>query len=174
VSTLLAQSGRPFLTAVRTLHERIRFCSRCGMVRDERERQGDTRPAERVCPDCGMGVLLAAPREALPGEGMSFLIVTDDLRISAVSEAAERIFGGPEADLIGTNLLRVMTSPEGDDELALRVARAATGTRAVRTIPVRLLRGDRPAFGRLEARVASCGPPRGALVALDPITARLP
>jgi PAS domain-containing protein len=174
VSTLLAQGGRPFLEAVRTLHERVRFCSRCGTVRDERERAGDHRPAERVCPACGMGVLLVASRDALPSDGMSFVIATDDLRISAVSEAAERIFGMPEPDLIGNNLLRVMTSPGHEDELALRVSRAANGARAVRMIPVRLLLGDRPAFGRLEARIASCGPPRGALVALDPITASLP
>jgi PAS domain-containing protein len=168
VTTLLAQGGRPFLEAVRSPNDRIRFCSRCGNVREERAPRGDRRP-ERVCSDCGMGVLLAASREALPAEGMSFLIVTNDLRISAVSEAAERLFGSPEPDLIGTNLLRVMTSPDSDDELALQVARAANGARGVAIVPIRLMRGDRPVFGRLEARVTACGPPRGALVALEPM-----
>jgi PAS domain-containing protein len=169
VTTLLAQGGRPFLETVRSLHDRVRFCSRCGNVREERPPRGDKRP-ERVCPDCGMGVLLAASPEALPAEGMSFLIVTSDLRISAVSEAAERLFGAPEPELIGMTLLRVMSGQDSDDELALRVARAANGARGVTVVPIRLIRGDRPVFGRLEARVSACGPPRGALVALEPMT----
>lgn len=174
MSTLLGRRARPFLPAVRTLHERVRFCSRCASVWEARSGQDGERAAERVCPACGMGVLLSASSDALPGEGAAFVIATDDLRVSAVSKAAERLFGVPEPELIGTRLLRLMTSPEGDDELALRVSRAAYGTRAVRPIQIRLLLGQRPAFARLDARIASCGPPRGALVALEPLAASLP
>jgi PAS domain-containing protein len=148
--------------------DRIRFCSRCGVVREERELPFNPPDIERVCGDCGMGVMLTAPRDALPSSGMAFLIVTEDLRISAVSEAAERIFGS-ETELLGSMLFTTMTTPLGLEELALRIARAAGGSRDVILIPIELERGARPGYRHLEARVAACGPPRGALVAIEPL-----
>jgi PAS domain-containing protein len=165
----MALADRPFLGSVRSaLTDRIRFCSRCGIVREERELGFNPPDLERVCNDCGMGVMLNAGRDALPNAGMAFLIVTDDLRISAVSEAAERIFGS-ETELLGTMLFTAMTCPLGLEELALRIARAAGGDRDVILVPIELERGARPSFRRLEARIASCGPPRGALVAIEPL-----
>jgi hypothetical protein len=169
----LALADRPFLGSVRTaLTDRIRFCSRCGITREERE-LGATPPGlERVCSACGMGVMLGCSRDALPTDGMSFLIVTEDLRISAVSDAAERIFG-QETELLGTMLFATLSCPLGLEELALRIARAASGSRDVIVLPIALERGARagfrPSFARLEARIAACGPPRGALVALEPL-----
>jgi PAS domain-containing protein len=165
----MALADRPFLGSVRSaLTDRIRFCSRCGVVREERELAFSPPDLERVCSDCGMGVMLTAGRDALPSTGMAFLIVTEDLRISAVSEAAERIFGS-ETELLGSMLFATMTSPLGLEELALRIARAAGGDRDVILIPIELERGARPSFRRLEARVSHCGPPRGALVAIEPL-----
>jgi ribosomal protein S27AE len=165
----MALADRPFLGSVRSaLTDRIRFCSRCGVVREERELSFTPPDLERVCSDCGMGVMLSAGRDALPTSGLAFLIVTEDLRISAVSEAAERIFGC-ETDLLGSMLFTAMTSPLGLEELALRIARAASGGRDVVLIPIELERGARPSFRPLKARVSSCGPPRGALVAIEPL-----
>lgn len=165
----MALADRPFLGSVRSaLADRIRFCSRCGMVREERELSFAPPDLERVCNDCGMGVMLSAGRDALPGSNMSFLIVTEDLRISAVSEGAERIFGS-ETELLGKMLFTAITSPLGLEELALRIARAAGGDRDVILIPIELERGGRPGYSRLEARVAHCGPPRGALVTIEPL-----
>jgi hypothetical protein len=165
----MALADRPFLGSVRSaITDRIRFCSRCGIVREEHELRFTPPDAERVCSDCGMGVMLACGRDALPGERMAFLIVTEDLRVSAVSEAAERIFGS-ERDLVGTMLFATISCPLGLEEMATRVARAASGDRDVILLPIELERGARPSFRNLEARIASCGPPRGALVALEPI-----
>jgi hypothetical protein len=165
----MALADRPFLGSVRSaLTDRIRFCSRCGVTREERDLAFNPPDVERVCADCGMGVMLVCERDALPGDGMAFLIVTEDLRISAVSEAAERIFG-PEMELVGTMLFSTISCPLGLEELALRVGRAAGGDRDVILLPIELERGARPSFRDLEARVASCGPPRGALVALEPL-----
>ena len=165
----MALADRPFLGSVRSaLNDRIRFCSRCGVIREERELGFNPPDLERVCSDCGMGVMLLCSRDALPSEGMAFMIVTEDLRISAVSQAAERIFG-PEAELIGTMLFGTIGCPLGLEELALRIARAAGGVREVILVPIALERGGRPGFRGLEARISSCGPPRGALVALEPL-----
>jgi hypothetical protein len=167
----MALADRPFLGSVRSaITDRVRFCSRCGVVREEKELRFCPPDVERVCSDCGMGVLLVCGRDALPNDHMAFLVVTDDLRISAVSEAAERIFGS-EPDLVGTMLFASISCPLGLEELALRVSRAASGDRDVILLPISLERGARPGFRGLEARVASCGPPRGALVALEPLLA---
>lgn len=167
----MALADRPFLGSVRSaINDRIRFCSRCGVVREERELRFTAPDQERVCGDCGMGVMLACGRDAMPTERMAFLVVTEDLRISAVSEAAERLFG-PEREIVGTMLFTYLNCPLGLEELALRVARAASGDRDVILLPIELERGARPGFRDLEARVANCGPPRGALVAIEPLLA---
>ena len=101
---------------------------------------------------------------------MSFLIVTEDLRISAVSEAAERIFGS-ETELLGTMLFTAIIEPAGSR--GARCGDRARGRRRPRraALPIELERGGRPGFRDLEARIASCGPPRGALVAIEPLLA---
>jgi hypothetical protein len=70
-----------------------------------------------------MGMVLTCPRDALPGEAAAFLILTYELEVSAVSEAGEKVFGR-EQGLIGAQLLDLLTSPMGDDQL-VRHANAA-------------------------------------------------
>jgi hypothetical protein len=144
----------------------IRFCSRCGHPSEEPPR----RPQEhgRVCGRCGMGMLLSCSREALPGEAAAFLIATFDLTISAVSHAGERIFGA-EQPLVGTPVLDIVGSPLGDDQFANYVGQAAQRACEPVVMPVRL--HARPAaatLGTLAARIATCGPPRAALVTVEP------
>jgi hypothetical protein len=164
---ILAQAARERdrFTA-RTQRFRIRFCTRCGTLFSGRDAHPDVAGRERVCSECGMGVLLACPREAMLTPQSAFLVVTYDLRVSAVSEAAEELFA-PEADVIGTGLLQWMSSPLGADELTSAVARAARGTRQIKDVPVLLPNHRLRRLGPLEARVASCGPPRGALVVVE-------
>jgi hypothetical protein len=113
-----------------------------------------------------MGVLLTCAREALPRRGGAFLVVTDDLSISAVSEGAEAIFGS-EASLVGSGLLGCVSSPLGEDAVARCVGGAATGSREVVTVPFYASGPKARRFKRLECRVATCGPPRAALVVVD-------
>jgi hypothetical protein len=114
-----------------------------------------------------MGLLLTCGRDALPGAGAAFLIVNFDLSVSAVSEAGERYFG-PEQALVGAGLLDVMTSTFGDQELITNVGRAAQRACDPVVMPVRLrdLRARR--VGTMAARIATCGPPRAALVTVEP------
>ena len=121
---------------------------------------------DRVCTRCGMGVMLSTPRKALPESGAAFLVVTRDGRISAVSEAAERLVG-EEAGLLGMPVTTVVTSPDDETHLLRMLMRAAGGRREIVELPVihAAQRNARP--GRLNARVASCGPPRAALLVLE-------
>jgi ribosomal protein S27AE len=151
----------------RTLDERVRFCSRCGAVSDDPElRTETTYRMDRVCNACGMGVLLTTSRELLASATAVFMVATRDLSVTAVSEAAESLFG-EETGLIGAHLLSLISSPLGDEELVAAVARAAAGIRGVTLLPVFAVSPEARRRGPLEARIGTCGPPRAALVVLS-------
>ena len=121
---------------------------------------------DRVCAKCGMGVMLATPRKALSGAGAAFVVVTREGKISAVSEAAEPLVG-EERGLLGMPVASALASADGDEKLARQVARAAGAGREVTqaTLTPVLKAGEDPM--RLRARIASCGPPRAALLVLE-------
>jgi hypothetical protein len=122
---------------------------------------------DRICRRCEMGMMLSCSREALPGTAASFIVVTYQQRVSAVSEAGEQIFG-PEQSLVNTPLLDVLTSPLGDLELARHVSRAAERPSEPVVLPVRLAKVGKVRVGTMAARVATCGPPRAALLTVEP------
>ena len=145
-----------------------RFCSRCGEPAIDPP-AGDDPPRleQRVCGVCGMGVLLRCNPDALPGAGGAFLIVNNALEVAAVSEAAEPIFA-PEEQLTGANLMDLLTSTIGDRRLAKTVSRAALRVHDAVTVPARLTGDKADAIGTMACRISTCGPPRAALVAVEP------
>ncbi|MEX2193715.1 MAG: hypothetical protein WD844_00380 [Thermoleophilaceae bacterium] len=145
--------------------ERVRFCSRCGALHDPGRNEPPGR--SRVCVTCGMGVYLECTRDALGSLGTFFLVVTEELAIGAVSEGAEGIFG-EEGGLVGSPLAALLTSPLGEDRLARTVRAAALGVRERVAVPIEASSESARGFGPLEARVSPCGPPRAALVAIEP------
>jgi hypothetical protein len=145
----------------------IHFCSRCGHPAEDPP--GHPELKKRVCDRCGMGMVLSCPREALPGEAAAFLILDYELRVSAVSEAGERFFG-KEDGVIGAGLLDLVTSPLGDDQLVRKASVAAQRPCEATVMPVRLVapRGSAGGIGTMAARIATCGPPRAALLTVEP------
>jgi len=124
--------------------------------------------SRRVCQRCGMGLVLTCARDALPGDAAAFVICTYDLRVSAVSQAGERFFGR-EDRLVGCHLLDIVTSPMGDDQLARYAGLAAQRPVEPTVLPLRVVSASRARrVGTLAARIASCGPPRAALVTVEP------
>jgi hypothetical protein len=116
-----------------------------------------------------MGMILTCPRDALPGEAAAFLILDYELRVSAVSEAGERFFGKEDA-VIGAGLLDLVTSPLGDDQLVRKTSVAAQRPCDATIMPVRLVAPAKSAVsvGMMAARIATCGPPRAALLTVEP------
>jgi hypothetical protein len=143
----------------------IRFCSRCGGPDDPLSGRAEAR--RRVCDRCGMGVMLTAAGDALPGSGAAFMVVTAELAVSAVSRSGDKVFG-EEGELSGSHLLAIITCPLGDGQLEQHVRRAAQARCETVSLPVRLMAEDAPRVGTLSARIASCGPPQAALVAVEP------
>jgi hypothetical protein len=114
-----------------------------------------------------MGMVLSCSRDALPGDAAAFVICTFELEVSAVSERGERIFGKEDA-LVGSHLLDHVTSPLGDDQLARHAGLAAQRETDPVVMPLRLVSAAKASrIGTLAARIASCGPPRAALVTVE-------
>lgn len=141
--------------------ERIRFCTHCGRL-FEGEPPEDRPHLERVCPRCGLGVLLHTAREMLPREGEAFVVVKSDLRVSAASEAFEQLFETESAQMAGRPLLALLDTPIRGSELARRVARAAGGAGDISLLRVEV------GGSRYEVRVGRCGDPRAALAVFTP------
>jgi hypothetical protein len=155
-------------TAVVEPTAKKRFCSRCGEPAMEPP-VGDPPPAyeQRVCGVCGMGVLLRCGADALPGAKAAFAIVDRKHEIAALSETAETIFG-PEEKLLGRSLLDMLTSPVGDRRLARAISQAALRMHEPLTMPARLSDAHADAVGTMACRISTCGPPRAALVVVEP------
>jgi hypothetical protein len=143
----------------------IRFCSRCGRPADEPAGRPELR--RRICERCGMGMMLTCARDVLPGDAAAFLICTYDLTVTAVSQAGERIFGR-EDKVVGRHLLELVTSPMGDDQLTRHAGLAAQRACDPLVMPLRLASSKSRKVGTLAARIATCGPPRAALVTVEP------
>ena len=115
-----------------------------------------------------MGMVLSCSRDALPGEAAAFVICTYELYVSAISLAGERIFG-KEDKLVGSHLLDLVTSPLGDDQLARHAGLAAQRPVDPVVMPLRLTTSSsNRRVGTLAGRIATCGPPRAALVTVEP------
>ena len=145
----------------------IRFCSRCGEPAEEPPYDEEAAPPTRVCQACGMGMLLSCAREALPGGGAAFVIATVEATISAVSEAAEPVFG-IEQSILGTPVADLLGSPMGEDRLLRTVTQAATRAREPQVMPVRGLTANSEGLGMMAARISTCGRPRAALITVEP------
>jgi hypothetical protein len=145
----------------------IRFCSRCGYPSEDPPGRAGRFLRDRICRRCELGLMLSCSRDALPGTAAAFVVVTSELLVSAMSEEGERIFG-TESSLLGRPALEVVTSPMGDDYLARHLAHAAQQESESVVLPVRLVAGSTRKLGTMAARIATCGPPRAALVTVEP------
>lgn len=167
---MIAKQGRPALRLVPPPREsqpappHVWFCGHCGT----RPVVETDPPTSRVCGVCGLGLILEASAESAPHAGDAFIVVDQTLSVCAVSRAAEGLLGVSEPDAVNRHLSSLLMSADAEEpegaSLAVAVIWAARGDGATRSVIVR------PAntFGiRLTARVASCGPPRAALLVLD-------
>ncbi|HJS93826.1 MAG TPA: PAS domain-containing protein [Solirubrobacteraceae bacterium] len=167
-----ARIGRPALRLITPLeHEApaplVAFCSHCG-ARPTPPPNVPAATQSRVCASCGLGLILESPADAAPSAGDAFLVLDHSLAVCAVSEAAERLLATSEPDVVNRHVSDLLMAAEAEEKngagLSAAVAWAARGDVGTRTAVVR------PAntFGiRLTARIASCGPPRAALLVLE-------
>ena len=122
-----------------------------------------------MCPSCGLGLLLEAREDALPASGEAFLVIDSALLVQAMSARAQSFLGVTEELAVNRPVAELLVPAEaeaqGRTSFAAAIVQASVG------------RGDEMAhkfvrpwntFGvRMQARIATCGPPRAALVVLE-------
>jgi hypothetical protein len=126
-------------------------------------------PNGRVCSSCGLGLLLEAREDAVPADREAFLVVDASLLVQAVSAEAETFLGVTEELAIDKPVANLLTSADAEAQnrtsFAAAIVQAAEGED-----PEPTKRFVRPwnTFGvRTRSRIATCGPPRAALVVLE-------
>jgi hypothetical protein len=126
-------------------------------------------PSARVCNSCGLGLLLEAREDVVPTNQEAFLVVDASLLVQAMSQQAQSLLGISEE--LGINkpvaelLVPADAESQGRTSFAAAIAQAADGQDPDTTRST-----VRPwnTFGvRMRARIATCGPPRAALVVLE-------
>jgi hypothetical protein len=142
----------------------VSFCSHCAARPDP----AATASASRVCPSCGLGLLLQASEDAAPEVGAAFLVLDGSLAVCGMSRAAEKLLFAKETQAVHRPVTDLIAPADAEAQprgsLAAAVAFAAQGDASTRRVVVR----PADTFGvRLAARIVSCGPPRGALLIFD-------
>jgi hypothetical protein len=148
----------------RELAPRVHFCSHCGA----RPESLEDAPSSRVCGSCGFGLLLEASNTTAPAADSAFLVLDNSMSVCAVSRQAERLLATRETEAVNRHVTEILvpadTEAQGAENLAVAVTWAARGDDTQRTVTVR----PTNVFGvRMTARIASCGPPRAALIVFD-------
>ena len=153
----------------REVAPRIRFCSHCGARPSDGEHElSGGEQSSRVCDSCSLGLLLETGADVAPEKGGAFLVVDSSLSICAVSGEAEHVLATREPDAVNRHLTELLApadaEAQGPANLAVGITWAARGDGAERRVTVR----PTNVFGvRLQARIASCGPPQAALLVFD-------
>jgi hypothetical protein len=141
------------------------FCGHCAAPSPA----GAPPPNARVCPSCGLGILLETREDAVPSDRDAFLVVDGELLVQAMSKHAETFLGLTEDMAINKPVAELLVPADAESQgrtgFAASIAMAADGQD-----PDTARSFVRPwnTFGvRMRARIATCGPPRAALVVLD-------
>lgn len=125
-------------------------------------------PTARVCPSCGLGLLLEAPRDAVPSPRESFLVIDSALLVQAVSRRAEKLLVVREDTVVGRPVAELIVSADADSDRTTGLSFAVLDATGGEDNPCRVHVRPANTFGvRLRARVAPCGPPRASLLVLD-------
>ena len=141
------------------------FCGHCGVPSPNDE---PPLPNARVCTSCSMGLLLEARSDAVPEPGSAFLVVDSQLLVQAVSSAAENLLRIREENAINLPLTQLLVPADAEAQGSTGVAALIARAAADEDTPARAFVRPADTYGvRIRARIASCGPPRAALVVLD-------
>jgi hypothetical protein len=124
-------------------------------------------PTARVCSSCGLGLLLEARADVIPGSKDPFLVVDSALRVQAVSRRAEVLLGVDEAIAVNTPVMNLLVPADAEAQGPTRFAAAIANGVALEE-PIDSFVRPWNTFGvRMRVRIAPCGPPRAALLVLD-------
>jgi hypothetical protein len=126
-------------------------------------------PTARVCTSCGLGLLLEAREDAVPDSRDAFLVVDSALLVQAMSREAQSLLDMSEEVAVNKPVSELLVPADAEAQgrtgFAATIAQAADGQDPD---TARVVVRPWNTFGvRMRARIATCGPPRAALIVLD-------
>ncbi len=127
-----------------------------------------------MCTACSLGLMLETPSDVVPSSRDAFLVVDRTLLVQAMSTRAEALLGVSEDAAVHHPVTELLVpaaaETNGPSAFAQTILEAASGPSATASAFVRPWN----TFGvRMRVRVAPCGPPRAALLVLDPQVGKL-
>lgn len=130
-------------------------------------------PTARVCRSCGLGVMLETRCDTVPSHKDAFLVIDSSLLVQAMSWQAEAVLGVTEDTAVNRPVMQLLVPADAEAGGPSRFADALLEAAAGADDPVSAFVRPWNTFGvRLRTRIASCGPPRAALVVLEDQQAR--
>lgn len=163
-------TDRPALRLVQsaTGAEPVRFAWFCGHCAASAPGEQPPAPMARVCRSCGLGVMLEARADIVPSNRDAFLVIDASMLVQAVSSCAETLLGVTEDSAVNRAVVQLLVPADAEAGRPGRFAAALVEAAAGADEPVTAFVRPWNTFGvRLRARIASCGPPRAALVVLE-------
>src|SRR5690242_8944299 len=163
-------SDRPALRLVQSaaVAEPVEYTWFCGHCAAPAPGDQPPAPMARVCRSCGLGVMLETRQDIAPNHRDAFLVIDSSLLVQAMSWRAETLLGVTEDSAVNQPVVQLLVPADAEAGRPARFAAALAEAAAGADEPVNAFVRPWNTFGvRLRARVASCGPPRAALVVLD-------
>jgi PAS domain-containing protein len=125
-----------------------------------------------VCGSCGLGLLLETRQDTVPSERDAFLVIDGSLLVQALARRAQTLLGVSEEDAVNRPVIELLTPADAEASGPSRFAAALARAAAAGELGTAFVRPWNTFGVRLRARIAPCGPPRAALVALEDPSAR--
>ncbi len=164
----LGTTARPALRLVQGAREEdLAWSWFCGHCASPAPGNDPPAPSARVCRVCGLGVLLETREDAAPDARDAFLVVDSRMLVQAMSKEAETLLKVRE-DLAVNRPLAGLLVPAEAESSASGFAAAIAEAASSRDDPSYAFVRPWNTYGvRVRARIATCGPPRAALIVLE-------
>jgi hypothetical protein len=141
------------------------FCGHCAAPSPGGEPPA---PDARVCTSCGLGLLLESRLDLAPSSKDAFLVIDAALLVQAVSRKAEALLGVTEALTVNHPVKHLLVPADAEAQGPAGFAAAVAGA-MLSDDPSETFVRPWNTFGvRMRATIAPCGPPRAALLVLEP------
>lgn len=165
---------RPALRLVQPADaEPVEFAWFCGHCAAPSSGGRPPAPSARVCRSCGLGVMLETRRDSAPSHHDPFLVIDSSLLVQGMSWRAETLLGVTEDSAVNRPVIQLLVPADAEAGGPGRFAQALAAAAAGADEPASAFVRPWNTFGvRLRVRIASCGPPRAALVVLEDQQAR--
>jgi PAS domain-containing protein len=117
--------------------------------------------------------MLETRQDIVPTNRDAFLVIDSSLLVQAMSRRAETLLGVTEDSAVNRPVVQLLVPADAEAGRPARFGAALAEAAAGADEPVNAFVRPWNTFGvRLRARIASCGPPRAALVVLEDHQAR--